>query len=135
MTEERFAQIYDELQRADCTCEMSAFLSVLPDHELKTVFEVFLDQYGQELAAGALEIRLVVWNADNQRKPIIDLFLVGGSPCNEGRNGAEKDGKRFSGRWTSFVTGNSETGYHGAAQALSIAAFNGACAAPREVVM
>src|ERR1035441_9883255 len=66
MTEGRFAQVYDELQRADCTCEMSAFLSVLPDHELKTVFEVFLDQYGQELAAGALEIRLVVWNADNQ---------------------------------------------------------------------
>jgi hypothetical protein len=55
MTEERFAQIYDELQRANCTCDMSAFLSVLPDHELQTVFEVFLDQYGQELAAGALE--------------------------------------------------------------------------------
>jgi hypothetical protein len=55
MTEERFAQLHDELQRADCTCEMSAFLSGLPDHELKTVFEVFLDQYGQELAVGALE--------------------------------------------------------------------------------
>ena len=55
MTEERFAQIYDELQRADCTCEMSALLSTLPDHELQTVLEVFLDQYGQELAAGALE--------------------------------------------------------------------------------
>lgn len=55
MTEERFAQIYDELQRVDCTCEMTTVLSTLPDHELQTVFEVFLDQYGQELAAGALE--------------------------------------------------------------------------------
>lgn len=55
MTEERFAQIYDQLQGASCTCDMSACLSVLPDHELQTVFEVFLDQYGQELAAGALE--------------------------------------------------------------------------------
>ena len=55
MTEERFAQICDELQRADCTCEMTTALSTLPDHELQTVFEVFMDQYGQELATGALE--------------------------------------------------------------------------------
>jgi hypothetical protein len=33
----------------------TAFLSGLPDPELQTVFDVFLDQYGQELAAGALE--------------------------------------------------------------------------------
>ena len=34
---------------------MNTMLSALPDHELKTVLEVFFDQYGQELAAGALE--------------------------------------------------------------------------------
>jgi hypothetical protein len=55
MTEERFAEIYDVLERADCTCDMTTVLSTLPDHELQTVFGVFVDQYGQELAAGALE--------------------------------------------------------------------------------
>lgn len=55
MTEERFAEIYDELERADCTCDMTTVLSALPDDELQTVYEVFLDQYGQELVAGALQ--------------------------------------------------------------------------------
>ena len=55
MTAERFAEIYDEFQRAECTCETTTVLSTLPDHELQTVFDVFLDQFGQELAGGALE--------------------------------------------------------------------------------
>ena len=111
MTEERFAQIYDELQRADCTCEMSACYRRLPDDELQTVLQVFLDQYGQELAAGALErLRLAVWNVHNQRKPNLDLLPVGGSSCDENRNGTEKDGKRFVGRWTGFMTGQSKPG-------------------------
>ena len=55
ISEERLEQIFNNLVEADCICEMSAVLTTLADAELEAVYEDCLEQYGQELALGALE--------------------------------------------------------------------------------
>lgn len=55
MTDERINCIHDELAAAERPCEMSIVLSSLSDDDLRSVHDDFLDQYGQELAMGALE--------------------------------------------------------------------------------
>jgi hypothetical protein len=55
MTKKQIARLFDELQDADCTCEMSDLLSPLSYDDLQTAHEDLLDQFGHELAMGALE--------------------------------------------------------------------------------
>lgn len=55
MTEEQLEIIQDQLAAANCSYEMSDVLSPLSNDQLQDVHEDLLDQYGQELALGALE--------------------------------------------------------------------------------
>ncbi len=55
MNEQKRDQIFDQFLEANCPCEMSDVLSPLPDDDLQAVHEDILDQYGLELAFGALE--------------------------------------------------------------------------------
>lgn len=63
MNDQQLEQVFDELQDANCPCEMLDVLSPLPDDDLQEVYEDFLVQYGQELALGALERS--EWVCDN----------------------------------------------------------------------
>jgi hypothetical protein len=55
MTEQQLENIRNELIAAESLCKMSAVLSPLSEDDLQEVYEDILDEYGEELAFGALE--------------------------------------------------------------------------------
>lgn len=55
MNEQQLEGLFNALKEADCSSEMSDVLSPLSEADLDSVHDEFLDQYGLELALGALE--------------------------------------------------------------------------------